>query len=185
MKTKKEVEEILLENPKYSSGWINIASKLISAGQLNEELAAKYSADKLAVFDDILNESKDKEGVDKLLELLLNPALNDTQMRVIYIAFQKGVPVETLEQYADPEIPYNKTNYILSAMAEDKVDLKEYIDFSADQIYEIFAGLKDEVDYKQYAKKCIPAEEMSLYRHALAIGKTVEYDLTTKVMTIK
>ena len=185
MKTKKEVEEVLLENAKYSSEWINIASKLIAAGQLTEELASKYSASQLSVFDDVLNESKDREGVDKLLEIMLNPELNDTQMRVLYIAFQKGVPVETLEIYANPEIPYNKTNYILSAVAEDKVDLSDYIEFSADQIYEIFAGVKDGVDYKQYAKKCISAEDMSLYRHALAIGRTVEYNLTTKVMTIK
>lgn len=185
MATKDEIQEELLCNASYSSDWINYASTLISEEKIDTHTAETFSAPQLGVIIEAFKACSGKDDAQDFIDLISSPALNDTQMRVLLIAYQKGVEVSILEKYADPKIPYNKSNYLLSALTEDGVDLSGYIEFSGDQIYEIYAGVKDKVDYAQYAKKCISAEDMSLYRHALAIGKTVTYDAAKKEMTIK
>lgn len=185
MATKDELQEKLLCNPAYSSDWINYASILISEEKIDIHTAETFSAPQLGVIIEAFKACSSKDDAQDFIDLISSPALNDTQMRVLLIAYQKGAEVSILEKYADPKIPYNKNNYLLSALTEDGVDLSGYIEFSGDQIYEIYAGVKDKVDYTQYAKKCISAADMSLYRHALAIGKTVTYDAAKKEMTIK
>ena len=185
MATKDEIQEELLCNPAYSSDWINYASTLISEEKIDVHTAETFSAPQLGVIIEAFKACSGKDDAQDFIDLISSPALNDTQMRILLIAYQKGADLSILRKYADPKIPYDKSNYLLSALTEDGVDLSEYIEFSGDRIYEIYAGVKDGVDYTQYAKKCIPADGMSLYRHARAIGKTVTYDTVKKEMTIK
>jgi hypothetical protein len=185
MANENEIQEGLLVNPKYSSDWIKCTTQLIANGDMDEETAAKYIAPQLTVLSDAIRYCKDKGLSQEFVECISNPELNDTQMRVLFIAFQNGAPIDVIKFYANPEIPYDKINYLLSAMTEEGVDLRDYVDFRGDQIYEIYAGVKDHVDYTAYAYKEIAADEMSLLRHAMAIGKSISYDTKTKEMILK
>ena len=77
-------------------------------------------------------------------------------------------------RFLNSNIPYAKSNYAIQAICEGFTGITEYLnDFNANQIAEIYAGMKDGVDYKIYAKPEYSAELMNLIRHAMVTGINV------------
>ena len=80
----------------------------------------------------------------------MNPELNATQMQLILIGYEKGIISKHMELFFNPNIPFSTSNYIIQALAEGYNDMINYIDFDSDQIYEIYAAHKDNVNYETY-----------------------------------
>lgn len=170
MKSKKTITTELLRNPKYSSSWIDAASDILASEKNTFDIKKleEFNGEQLAMIKDAI-EGDIVSDINKLAV----KELNATQMQMYIIGIQKGIPEEKMDIFLNPNIPYAKSNYILNAMVEGNYDLINYISFSPDQIFEIYAGYKDSVDYKSYANESITSENMALIRHALKFGKDI------------
>lgn len=176
----------LINNPAYDSDWIAFAARILAkeSDNITEKDLAKLSASKLSLFNEILESDDHDKAISVIKTLLLHNDLNDTQMRLYWTGINKGLTENIMEQFLDASIPYAKSNYIIQAILDGFTGITEYIDFDAAQITEIYAGMKDGIDYKQYAMKMVPAEYMNLARHALCFPgvklMTDFYDITTE-----
>ena len=179
---KKQIELMLLDNAKHSSGWIENASQLICKCGLTEEELTAYNAEQLGVLVSMFTSAE--ENKDIWIEGFFNPALNATQMQIILTGYSHNLTTEQLKPYFNPDIPYIKSNWAISALAEG-FDLTYYIEegFNKDQLYEIYAGKKDGIDVSVYDKKDIPAEKMAIAHHALVLGLKVQFS-EEKILTI-
>ena len=103
-------------------------------------------------------------------------------MQILITGYNNGLTTEQLQPYFNPEIPYVKSNWIVTGLIEG-LDLTGYdIDaYNKDQLYEIYAGKKDGVDVSIYDKEDIPAESMALARHALILGLKPQFDENKKL----
>ena len=176
----KELELQLLQNSKYSSAWVQNAISLMIKHNLSEEEAAKYNAEQLQLIASAFAAAEQNEGI--WIEGFLNPELNATQMQLLLAGYSNGATTEELKLFFDPSIPYVKSNWYITALTEG-FDLNEY-DINAynpNQIYEIYAGKKDNVDVTVYDNADISSEKMAVARHALAIGLKVEFDENKKL----
>lgn len=180
MMKEKELELILLKNPKYSSGWIQNAIPLMVNHNLTEEELVKYDAEQLQLIGSMFGLAEQNEDV--CISAFLNPELNATQMQLIFVGYSNNLTTEQLKPFFNPEITYVKANWYITALIEG-FDLNDY-DINAydeNQIYEIYAGKKDGVDVSLYNKIDIPAEKMALAHHALALGLKIEFDADKKL----
>ena len=176
----KALELKLLQNPNYSSGWIQNAVPLMAKYSLTEEQLVKYDVEQLQLITAMFAE--EEKGYDILVDEFLNPALNATQMQLLLTGYSKGLTTEQLRPFFNPEIPYVKSNWYITALIEG-IDLTDY-DINAydmNQIYEIYAGKKDGVDVSVYNKVDVPAEKMAIAHHALAMGLKVQFDENKKL----
>lgn len=182
--TKKAWVNTLIKTAKYTSGWIEAASDILSYEESPFELAQleEFNENQLSIIRDAI---RDKVNIN--LDKLANKSLNATQMQLYLLGISKGVPEEKMDTFLNPYIPYAKSNYIIQSMIEGNDELLKYIDFDVDQIYEIYAGMKDGIDYKVYAIKELRADTMSIARHCMNAGRAVEiYEdntLVTKIHT--
>lgn len=170
--TNQQVELIkyqLSKNAKYDSNWINIASQIISETDYTEDILSKFNSEQLSFIRDAAK--NDTIPMDKFM----NPELNATQMQLILIGYEKGIISKHMELFFNPNIPFSTSNYIIQALAEGYNDMINYIDFDSDQIYEIYAAHKDNVNYESFAKKEIDGPTMQLARHALILNCDVEF----------
>lgn len=182
----KVLESQLIKNPKYSSGWIENASKIIAnSDTFIEEELAKFDAEQLDVINAALdyNEKNKDDGVN--VDAIANPELNATQMRLMFAGMQNKLSVSLLKKLISKNIPYAVSNYIVQA-AIDGQDLSKYISgYEPDQVYEIYAGIHNGVDVSVYDDPHISAGMMGLMRHALELGLSASLDFNTSVLTIK
>ena len=178
----KIVERELLDNPKYSSGWIQNATHLICNCALSEAEIAKFDTEQLQLLVSMFTSAQ--QNPDIWIEGFLNPELNATQMQILLTGYSHNLTTEQLKPYFDPKIPYVKSNWAITALAEG-FDLSVYIesDYDKDQIYEIYAGKKEGIDISVYDCKLIPAEKMAIARHALVLGLKPHFD-ENKILTI-
>lgn len=170
----KAIEMQLIKNPKYSSFWIENASYLMEKYGMSEELLAKYNAEQLEMIKSV---ATSKESNDEIyLAGFLNPDLNATQMQIILTGYSHNLKTEQLKPFFNPNIPYAKANWAIAALCEG-YDLLKYIErgYDEDQIYEIYAGLKDGVDVSVYDDISIPAEKMAVAHHAMVLGLTATF----------
>lgn len=176
----KELEMKLLDNPKYSSGWIQNATHLMCKCGLTEEEVSKFDTEQLQLIVSMFTSAEQNPEI--WIGGFLNPELNATQMQIILTGYSHGLTTEQLIPYFNPEIPYVKSNWAISGLAEG-FDLLEYIndDYDKDQIYEIYAGKKDGINVSVYNKKDIPAEKMAIARHALVLGLKPQFDENKKL----
>ena len=178
-KNKQDYVNELLQNPKYTSNFIEYASDLLSEGAFDsvEELE-KFDSETLSTLKDA---TKYKDKID--IKKLVNSGLNATQMYLYILGVtQKNIPVEKMEVFLKhPDIPYAKMNYIIEALA-DGADLLPYVNFSTDQLYEIFAGVKSGIAYTYYAFEDLSAEKMIIVRLALEKGLSVEINKDTTII---
>lgn len=172
MNDKKSIEMKLIDNPKYSSNWVDVASKLISEYDLTEEELSKYNAQQLNIIMSAFDQAKNNIGIYK--EGFLNPKLNDTQMQIILTGYSHNLTTEQLKPYFNPEIPYIKSNWAVTALTEG-FNIDEYVKngFNKEQLYELYAGLKDGVDITTYDNINISAEKMAIAHHSLVLGLNV------------
>ena len=179
---KKAIELKLLDNAKHSSGWIENASHLILKCGLTEEELSKFDTEQLQLIVSMFT-SAEQNG-DIWIDGFLNPALNATQMQVLLTGYSHGLTTEQLKPYFNPEIPYIKSNWAVTALI-DGYDMWSYIekDYDKDQLYEIYAGKKDGIDVSVYDSIDIPAEKMAIAHHALVLGLKVQFD-ENKILTI-
>ena len=111
----------------------------------------------------------------------LNEKLNATQMQILLTGYSHGLTTQQLSPFFNPEIPYVKSNWAISALAEG-FDITEYIDdYDKDQLYEIYAGKKDGIDVSVYDKADISAELMAIARHAMVLGLKPQFDQNKKL----
>ena len=113
---------------------------------------------------------------------------NATQLQLlgILIGYIKANPDKDSDKFNvlfDPEIPYAKSNFVIKGIIEGYDDMIDYIDFEPDQIYEIYAGHKDEVNYKEYAHERISDKIMGVMRYAMVNG--LKYTLSDREDGIK
>ena len=177
---KKMIEMMLLDNPKHSSAWIESAAHLMEKCGLTEEDLSKFDAEQLQTIVSMFTSAEQNQGI--WIEGFLNPELNATQMQVILTGYSHGLTTEQLQPYFNPEIPYIKSNWGITALA-DGFDILSYIEdgYDKDQLYEIYAGKKDGIDTSIYDSKDITAEKMALAHHALVLGLKVHFDENKKL----
>lgn len=176
----KELEMQLLDNPKYSSGWIQNATHLMCKCGLTEEELSKFDTEQLQLIVSMFTSAEQNPEI--WIGGFLNPELNATQMQILLTGYSHGLTTEQLQSYFNPEIPYIKSNWVISAMA-DGFDVSKY-DFDLydkDQIREIYSGMKDGIDVSVYDKVDIPAEKMAIARHALVLGLKPQFDENKKL----
>ena len=180
--SEKELELQLLDNPKYSSSWIKSAVHLMTKCNMKEEELIQYDAEQLQFIVSAFNFAE--QNNDVYIEGFLNPELNATQMQLLFKGYSNGLTTEQLKPYFNPDIPYIKTNWAITALSEG-FDMTKYIeeDYNKDQIYEIYAGKKDNIDISIYDSIDIPAERMAIARHALVLGLKPQFD-ENKLLTI-
>lgn len=175
----KELEMKLLDNPKYSSGWIQNATHLMTKCGLTEEELNKFDTEQLQLIVSMFTSAEQNPEI--WIGGFLNPELNATQMQILLTGYSHGLTTEQLQPYFNPEVPYVKSNWAISALAEG-FDLTDYIDtYDKDQIYEIYAGKKDGIDISVYDKLDISAEKMAIARHALVLGLKPQFDENKKL----
>lgn len=180
MTTEKELELALLDNPQYSSGWIQSAVHLMLKCNLKEEELIEFNAEQLELIVSMFTSAE--QNPDIWIGGFLNPKLNATQMQILLTGYSHGLTTEQLQPYFNPDIPYIKSNWAVTALTEG-FDISKYIeeDYDKDQIYEIYAGTKDGVDIYLYDKKDIPAEKMAIARHAMVLGLKPQFDENKKL----
>ena len=190
---KSKTETILLNKPEYDSNWIKFATELIDEYDYYEKFLVPYSANQLEIILKAEKYNKAKSETEKSIDItsLLYANLNATQMELRFTALKFGVPTEDVIKMINKSIPYATSNYIVQAYLDGKGDeLNKYIDYNnikydTDQIYEIYAGLHNNVDISIYADPDISAETMGIIRHALEVGvESVKYNKETKKITI-
>ena len=162
----------LIKNPKYDSDWIGEAAKILSneKNTFGEEDLAKFNALQLMVMNEILSSEDDIQPILKAL-FIDHADLNATQMRLYWVGIKNGLTEAIMSRFLNPEISYAKSNYAIQALTEGFTGITEYLDdFDADQIAEIYTGMRDGIDYKIYAKPEYPAEFMNFIRHAIMTG---------------
>ena len=162
----------LIKNPKYDSDWIGEAAKILSneKNTFGEEDLAKFNALQLMVMNEILSSEDDIQPVLKAL-FIDHADLNATQMRLYWVGIKSGLTEAIMSRFLNPEISYAKSNYAIQALTEGFTGITEYLDdFDADQIAEIYTGMRDGIDYKIYAKKEYSAGFMNFIRHAISTG---------------
>ena len=175
----KELELMLLENPKYSSGWIQNAAHLMCKCGLTEEELRKFDTEQLQLIVSMFTSAEQNSEI--WVGGFLNPELNATQMQILLTGYSHGLTTQQLLPYFNPEIPYVKTNWAITALAEG-FDITEYIDsHDKDQVYEIYAGKKDGIDVSIYDNVEISAELMAIARHALVLGLKPQFDENKKL----
>ena len=177
-----QVSMQLLDNAKHSSEWVKHAAHLICKCGLTEEELVPFNAEQLGVLVSMFTSAED--GKDIWINGFFNPELNATQMQILLTGYSHDLTTEQLKPYFNPEIPYIKSNWAITALAEG-FDLTSYIEegFDKDQLYEIYAGKKDGIDVSVYDKKDIPAEKMAIAHHALVLGLKVQFS-EEKILTI-
>lgn len=175
-----ELELKLSDNPKHSSGWIQNASKLIEECGFTEEELSKYDTEQLQLIVSMFTSAKENSEI--WIDGFLNPELNQTQMQILLTGYSHGLTTEQLKPYFDPSIPYAKSNWAVMALVEGH-DLTNYLvnGYDRDQLYELYAGLKDGVDISVYDCKDLSAEKMSVAHHALALGLNVSITKENKL----
>lgn len=182
-KLTKKYENELLINPIYSSSWINQAAKIMAEFDQQESFLKPFNTEQLEVIYDALKFINDNGSKYIDINDIANPAFNETQMRLILTGYIRDIPVEILAKFVGSKIPYAKSNYLIQAYI-DGFDMSDYINYSHEQIYEIYAGFINKVDFKLYDKSYIPSKVMGLIRHALEIGaESVSYN--NKVLQFK
>lgn len=180
MDQKKKIEMELLKNPKYSSGWIDNASHLITNCGLTEEEVSKFDTEQLQLIVSVFTSAQNNNEI--WIDGFLNPELNATQMQILLTGYSHGLTTEQLKPYFNPTISYIKSNWAVSALAEG-FDMGPYIinGYDEDQIYEIYSGKKDGVDISLYDCIKIPSEKMAIARHALNLGLEIHFDDNNKL----
>ena len=179
--SEKELERHLLDNPKYSSGWIQNATHLMCKCGLTEEEVSKFDTEQLQLIVSMFTSAEQNSGI--WIDGFLNPELNATQMQLLLTGYSHGLTTEQLKPYFDPSIPYVKSNWAINALMEG-FNLNHYVEdeaYDKDQIYEIYAGNKDGIDVSVYDKAEISAELMAIARHALVLGLKPQFDQNKKL----
>lgn len=175
----KDLELKLLDNPRYSSGWIENATHLMCKCGLTESELSKFDTEQLQLIVSMFTSAEQNPEI--WIDGFLNSSLNATQMQILLQGYSHNLTTEQLKPYFDPEIPYVKSNWAIAALAEG-FSIDEYInDYDKDQIYEIYAGKKDGIDVSVYDKADIPAEKMAIARHALVLGLKPQFDENKKL----
>lgn len=165
----------LIKNPKYDSDWIAEAAKALADEKCPLEVSdlAELNALQIMVINEVLS-SKDKEPeeITKIIQTLFNNRnLNATQMRLYWVGLKNGLSENIMSRFLNPNIPYAKSNYVIQAICDGFTGITEYIDdYDTNQIAEIYAGMKDGVEYKLYANPRFSSEFMNLVRHAMLTG---------------
>ena len=97
--TKQEYVNALLQNPKYTSNFIEYASDLLESGEFEsvEELE-QFDSEMLSTLKDAC---KYKDTID--VKKLINSGLNATQMYLYILGVtQKNIPVEKMDYFLYP-----------------------------------------------------------------------------------
>ena len=176
----KQLELQLVDNPEYSSGWIQNAVHLICKCGLTENELKDYETEQLQLLVSVFTSAE--QNPDIWIDGFLNHELNATQMQLLLTGYSHGLTTEQLRPYFNPEIPYVKSNWAIVGLSEG-IDLSIY-DFdiyNKDQIYEIYAGKKDGIDVSIYDDVNIPAERMAIARHAMVLGLKPQFDENKKL----
>ena len=175
-KPKEYISVELAKNPRYDKGWVDYSAEVLSKYEdINEEILSRFNSDQITLILQALNEFHD----DKVfLSYLIDERLTLTHMQILLTARSRGITDERKYKIlANYNMTYTKLNYIAQGFI-DGFDLTKIIDvnkFNNDQVYEIFAGIKSNVDYKFYIDETLSAEQMALIRHGLELGLNMDY----------
>ena len=189
----------LIKNPKYDSDWVNIAAKIMSEymeyseGLVTEEVLAKFTDEQLNVIYNALKNYGDHNPSPDIgyIRTLMDPELNATQMNLIDTVRNKDDRI--IYKFMNPKISYSKLSFIAQAWLDCEYDMiEEYgidaiYEMTIDQVYELYAAKKSNVDISNYKKKdgsLLPADKMAIIRHALELGLNVNYIEETDSITI-
>ena len=162
-----DIEDFLHNSPEYDDEWIFWAAPIlnryysISLSDLTNLNALQIKA----LWDALLWFPEDEFIVD----ILLTRGLNSTQMKIITLAYKDGLSRDQIDLLARKEIPYMKLNYLIKALLDgfDMIKILDINAFKYDQIYELYAGFKDKIDYSMYMDPNMDANAMKAVRLSL------------------
>ena len=178
------VKDELLKNPEYDNEWVESASVLISKYDVSISDIDKFCAAQLQMLVEAFKQCP--SDAEWFTNKLIESNLNTTQMAILIMAKTEDAPDDVIKYYMDrKDIPFSKMNYCVKAEI-DGLPIHELInidEFDTDQIYEIYAGFMENVNYKSYAKSFISAKVMNTIRTALMNGAN-EYKLNKDTLTI-
>lgn len=181
------IQEELINNPNLNSEQVDVISKLINNSYYNMDSVKYlmyYDADQLKVIELAAKEfNNDVEKMKYIMGIIdidsINiTELNATQMYLRFIAIKNGIDTDIIDKIIDASIPYACSKYVLDAYL-DGYDLTDYIHYNPAQLYEIYSGAIDGINYKEYSDQDIDAKTMGLIRHAMTLGFTCDYDYDT------
>lgn len=179
---KQEIMNSLMMNPKFDADWITIAADMMikEPDFFSSIKLAKFSYQQLThirnAYDELKKKTPEGEPFDfEPIEIIMNSALNATQIQILATGLVKDVGVNYVKLLANPNIPYVTMDYVMGAIVDGYPEIMDYLAFEPLQIGEIAAGMRDNLDYKSYAHKNFSAEKMALMRHALFVGIPIEF----------
>lgn len=185
MVNKELVERNLLLNPKYESEWIETAVKLICEYGWSEENLTEFNTSQIKIILKAEEYNKENQNAPININAFANPIYNATQMTIIMDALQHNISTDVITSVVSPDIPYIISHYVLQAASESKDMIKYVKGYAPEQVFEIYAGLHNNLDVSVYDDATIEAPMMGLIRHALELGKTVEINKETLELIIK
>lgn len=185
--TKNDIINELINNPEYDSEWIGSVAEIVSKNFEKEDYTdtnaytdistyKNYNAGQMEVIKQGLFAPENPYDLISEIHHRNNSAVafefNATQLQLlgILIGYIKSNPDKDSDRFNilfNYEIPYAKLNFVIKGIVEGYDDMIDYIDFDPDQICEIYAGHKDEVNYASYASKDIPDTVMGAIRYCL------------------
>ena len=181
--TKEQIASKLADVPNYDANWVEIASTIMATHDVDRDILEQFSSEQLHILNEVFNEDvKTHPDKQQYINLICNPELNLTQMQIIATARSKGVKLDWIKLISDPSLPYAKSNYISQGMVDgfNMFDMiPDFYKYDSDQTYELFAGIKSNVDFKIYMDPDIPAEVMGVARHAMQLDMTVKIEHDT------
>ena len=176
------VKDELLKNPEYDNEWVESASVLMSKYNVSISDIDKFCAAQLQMLVEAFKQCSDAEW---FINKLIKSNLNTTQMAILIMAKTQNASDDVIKYYMDrKDIPFTKMNYCVKAEI-DGLPIHELIDineFDADQIYEIYAGFMENIDYKSYAKPYISAKNMNTIKTGLMNG-AIDYSIDKNSIT--
>ena len=169
-----DIEYILHNHPEYDDEWIYWAAPILSRyySISLSDLTQLNSSQVKSLWDALLWFPND----EFIIDILLTRGLNSTQMKMITLAYKDGLSRDQIDFLARKEIPYMKLNYIIKALLDgfDMIKILDINAFKYDQIYEIYAGFKDKIDYSIYMDPEMDSNAMKAVRLSLNQGFPVK-----------
>lgn len=183
MFNEQKLTEEFLEDATLTSEWIQ---KAIEFGKTHED----FDLNKLKVMDVkqidyLIFFEKYFEDLESAILFVWNSGYNSTQFEVIISALNEGVDFNWITDNLNKDIPYAKMNWILAGIKDGYETFKDkkYLEYSADQLQEIYSAIKDEVEYSDYDNKNVSGKLMQVIRHARAIGLNCKLDNNSLIIT--
>lgn len=180
--------EVMRGCPEYSLEFVNAAKELIGKYNCEEEDILDIcgtDAYKAEMLLEYMNYTNKNDTIIPFDFVFKEGKPNASVMRIRFLACTRGADIEKIRSLTDTKIPTEVINFLVQGCL-DGYDMEPYKEFSADQVCEIYSGMKNGIDPVKYTDIRISADKMGVIRHALEMKLScdVVFDTHTDAVTI-